>query len=65
MTTLARIKRYTDADLGGGRPSLEHAEMILAASVVYLKEATKAGKDEECAARHAACAEIAAREAAA
>jgi hypothetical protein len=56
MTTLARIKRYVDADLKAGHPSVEHAEMIHAASWVYGREAEKAAKDDECAARHEACA---------
>lgn len=59
MTTLDRIKRYVDDDIDAKQPHLEHAEQILAAAVVYLKEATKAAKDDECAARHAACAEVA------
>jgi hypothetical protein len=65
MGALTRIKRYADADLKEGRPSLEHAEMILAAAWVYAKGALAAGKDAECAARHPACGETAARETAA
>ena len=61
MAVVQRIWRYADADLEAGRPSVEHAEQILAAAAVYLKQAVSGGKDGECAARHAACNEDAAR----
>jgi hypothetical protein len=52
LTTLARIKRYVEADLDSGEPNVEHAEQILLAAGTYLKQAVSRVKDGECAARH-------------
>ena len=52
LTTLARIRRYVQADLDSGEPNVEHAEQILAAAGTYLKQAVSRVKDGECAARH-------------
>jgi hypothetical protein len=52
LTTLARIVRYAEADFEAGLPTVEHAEQILAAAGVYLRETISLSKDRECAARH-------------
>ena len=52
FTTLSRIARYAEADFEAGSPSIEHAEQILQAAAVYLRETVALGKDLECAARH-------------
>ena len=56
FTTLARIARYAEADFEAGTPSIGHAEQILQAAAVYLRETVALNKDRECAARHAEAA---------